>query len=493
MAINRLIGAHALLEKMKKNIILGVLLVFFTAILQAQSGKKWTLKECVDYALLNNISIKQADLSNKTADVDKLSARAAFLPTVNAQSSHSWNIGLNQNITTGLLENQTTQFTAAGINANIVLYSGLQNVNRLRRSNLSLLSSQYQMTKMKDDVSLNVANAFLQILFNKEALKVQNKQLQNNEKQLQRSQELVGAGSIPRGDLLDLQANIAANKQAILIAENVLFLSKLSLAQLLQLADFQNFDVIETDYMVMESPTMKLSPAAILEKAKQQRMELKIAKTNLDIAEKDVVIARGAYQPTLSGFYSMNTRASDNQRFVGFTPNIANPNSAIGFVQGSNQLVLQPNVSPVLGNALPIFTQFGDNKGQSFGLSLNVPILNGLAARTNLQRAKINVERNQIALSQEELTLERNVYTSFADAQAALKTYESAQIALSARKLAFEFAQDRFNVGMMNAFDINQAQTLYVNAQSEVVRTKFDYIFKTKVVEFYFGIPITQN
>lgn len=477
---------------MKKNIRISLVLLFFTFFMQAQSSKKWTLKECVDYAMLNNISIKQTDLGNKSASVDIMTSRAAFLPSINAQSSHSWNIGLNQNITTGLLENQTTQFTAAGLSANITLYNGLQNVNRLRRSNLALLSSQYQLTKMKDDISLNIANSFLQILFNKEALKVQKAQLQNNQNQLKRSQELANAGSIPRGDLLDLEANIAANKQSIVAAENILFLSKLSLAQLLQLPDFQNFDVVEQDYLVMESETMKLSPNVILEKARKERVELKIAKANLEVSEKDVVIARGAYQPTISGFYNVNARASDNQRFVGVEPNAVNPNSTIGFVQGTNQLVLQPNFSRVFANPLPIIRQFDINKGQAFGLALNVPILNGLNARATLQRAKIAVEQSQIALSQEELTLERNIFTSFADAQAALKTYESAQAALAARKLAYDFAKDRFDVGMMNAFDINQAQTLYVNAQSEVIRTKFDYIFKTKVVEFYFGIPITQ-
>lgn len=477
---------------MKKNIRITLVLLFFTFFMQAQSSKKWTLKECVDYAMLNNISIKQTDLGNKSAAVDIMTSRAAFLPSINAQSSHSWNIGLNQNITTGLLENQTTQFTAAGLSANIVLYNGLQNVNRLRRSNLALLSSQYQLTKMRDDISLNIANSFLQILFNKEALKVQNAQLQNNQNQLKRSQELVNAGSIPRGDLLDLEANIAANKQSIVAAENILFLSKLSLAQLLQLPNFQNFDVVEQDYLVMESETMKLSPNVILEKARKERVEIKIAQANLEVSQKDVIIARGAYQPTISGFYNVNARASDNQRFVGVEPNAVNPNSTIGFVQGTNQLVLQPNFSRVFANPLPILRQFEINKGQAFGLALNVPILNGLNARANVQRAKIAVERSQIALSQEELTLERNIFTSFADAQAALKTYESAQAALAARKLAYDFAKDRFDVGMMNAFDINQAQTLYVNAQSEVIRTKFDYIFKTKVVEFYFGIPITQ-
>lgn len=461
--------------------------------LQAQLGKKWTLKECVEFAVANNISIKQTALDSKTAAVEKNAAFGAFLPNINGQTSHSWNIGLNQNITTGLLENQTTQFTSAGLSANVTLYNGLQNINKLRRSNLSILSAQYQLSKMKDDVSLNVANAFLQILFNKENLKVQQNQLKNNQKQLERSQELVRAGSIPRGDLLDLTATVAANGQAIVIAENVLFLSKLSLAQLLQLPDFQSFDTIDSDYAVTQSPTMLQSPTAIYEKAKAERVELKIAKTNLEIAEKDVKIAHGGYQPILSGFYSFNTRASDNARIVGFQQSTTNPTSVIGFVQGTNQQVLQPNFAPVLGGALPIFDQFSANKGNNFGLQLNIPILNGFAAKNAVSRAKINVERSQIALSQQELTLERNVFTAFADAKGSLKSYESSVVALESRSQAYQYAKERFDVGLLNAFDLNQAQTLFVNAQSEVVRTKYDYIFKTKVVEFYFGIPIIQN
>ena len=127
--------------------------------------KKWTLQECVEYALKNNISIKQSELDTKLADIDKKLAVGNFLPNLNAGGSHSWNIGLNQNITTGLLENQTTQFTAAGLNSNIDVYNGMQNQNRLRRANLSIIATKYQLSKMKDDISLNIANAFLQILF----------------------------------------------------------------------------------------------------------------------------------------------------------------------------------------------------------------------------------------------------------------------------------------------------------------------------------------
>ena len=127
----------------------------------AAQVKKWTIKECVDYALENNISVQQSILDTQVSNIDKKDAFGNFLPTIEANGSHSWNIGLNQNITTGLLENQTTQFTSAGLTSNIVIYNGLQNQNRLRRANLSIIASQYQLTKMRDDISLNVANAFL--------------------------------------------------------------------------------------------------------------------------------------------------------------------------------------------------------------------------------------------------------------------------------------------------------------------------------------------
>ena len=329
---------------------------------QAQS-KKWTLEECVNYAIKNNISIKQSQLDAKSAAIDKSSAIGGFLPSLNINGSHSWNIGLNQNITTGLLENQTTQFTASGINSNVDVYNGMQNQNRLRRANLTLLASSYQLSKMQDDVSLNIANAFLQILFNKENLKVQKEQLSNNEKQLLRSQELVNAGVVPRGDLLDIKATVASNNQAIVIAQNALLISKLSLAQLLQLENFQDFDIVDANYPVTESATLLQTPATIYAKAKEERVELKIAKTNLEIAERDVKIAKGAYQPSIQGFYSFSTRAAYSDRLV--------------FDAAGN-----PSFQPPFS----VLKQFDLNKGHSFGFQMNIPLLNGFATKNNVAR-----------------------------------------------------------------------------------------------------------
>jgi outer membrane protein len=455
--------------------------------------KKWTLEECVTYALQNNISLKLSALDIQSSTIEKNSAYGNFLPRVNADASHAWNIGLNQNITTGLLENQTTQFTSAGLNANVVIYNGLQNQNRLRRSNMAIIASQYQLSKMKDDISLNVANAFLQILFNKENIKVLTEQLENDKKQQIRTQELINAGTIPRGDLNDINATIASDNQRIVTAQNQFMISKLSLAQLLQLKDFQTFDIEDENYPVTVSEVMFQSPEAIFNKAKENRNEIKIAKVNLDIAQKDIEIAKGDYQPTVNGFYSFNTRVSYADQFVGLEPNTANPTSPVGFLPSTGESVLQPNFSPVLGKPDAFFDQLKNNKGQNFGLQLQIPIFNGLTVRNNVERSKVALERNKIALSQTELDLERSVYTAFADANGAFKTFEASMATLDARELAFGYAKERFAVGMMNTFDYNQAQLLYATAKSDALRAKYDYIFRTKIVEFYFGIPIIKK
>jgi len=451
-----------------KSILIFTLLLGISATAQI---KKWTIQECVEYALKNNISIKQSELDVKATAVDKQLAFGNFLPSLNAGASHSWNIGLNQNITTGLLENQTTQFTSASLNSNVAIYNGLQNQNRLRRAKMSQLASQYQLTKMQDDVSLFVANAYLDILFNKENLKVQQSQLANDEKQLIRSQELVDAGVVPRGDLLDMKATVAADKQKVVVAENSLLISRLSLAQLLALEDFQNFDIADVDMEAKPSAVMAQSPEAIVQKANEVRVEIKIAQANLDLAQRDIKIARGALQPSLTGFYSFSTRASYSDRIVG----------------------IDTNGNPILAAPLPLFDQFSNNKGHNFGLQLSIPIFNGFSAKGNIDRSKINYQKSKNAFDQAKLDLESNVYKAITDAKGALKTYETSITTLEARQEAFNYAKEKYAVGMMNAFDFNQSQTLYINSQSDVIRAKYDYIFKMKVVELYFGIPIIQK
>jgi outer membrane protein len=246
-------------------------------------------------------------------------------------------------------------------------------------------------------------------------------------------------------------------------------LSKLSLAQLLQIEDFQNFDISEDDMPTMLSTILNETPEAIIAKAKENRTELKIAETNVALAEKDISIAKGSYLPSLSAFYGFNTRASNSNGF---------------------EIV---NGQPIVISPKPLFDQFSTNKGQNFGLSLNIPIFNGFAIRNNVARTKIALEKSQLAKNQQELDVERNVFTAYTDTKAAKESYEAALQIVKARELAMQYAKDRYEIGMMNVFDYNQSQVAFVNAQSEVLRTKYDYIFRIKILEFYFGIPLIEK
>ena len=440
---------------MKKIIIIFFL---FSGIASQAQVKKWTLQECVAYALENNISVKQSELDLKTAEINKKDAVGNFLPTLNASSSYSWNIGLTQNPTTFDAVTATSNTLSGNINSNITIYDGLRNLNQLYRSRLEIVASQYQLDKMKDDISLLVANSFLQILFNKEQLKVLQAQQAVSQQQLERTQNLVDAGSLPRGDLLEVQATIASQEQQIVNAENAIVLSKISLAQTLLIKDYQNFDTADIDYEVPVTNILNETPATIIAKAKEERYEIKIAEANSKIADYNLKISKGALQPTLSGFYSF----------------------------GSNYFTSE------LFDTESFQSQISDNKRHNFGLQLSIPIFNGFSASNNVGRNRVNFERAKFQLEQANLDLETNVYQAFNDAQGAMKAYEAAQKTLTARQEAYNYSQERYNVGLLNAFDFSQSQNQLEAAQSEVIRTKYDYIFKLKVLEFYFGIPISE-
>jgi outer membrane protein len=419
--------------------------------------------------LENNISIQQSELDVQLSELNKKDAMGNFLPTLNASGNHSWNIGLNQNITTGLLENLTTQFTSLGLSSNVTIYNGLRNMNQLHRSNLEILASQYRLSDMKDDISLLIANSFLQILFNKEQLKIQKAQYEITNQDLKRTEELVEAGVLPRGDALELKAT-------------------------LRIDDYQIFDTMDVEYDVPLTTILEESPKVILEKAKERRYDLRIADANVKLAEYDLKLAKGNLQPSLSGFYRYNTRASYSDRVLGVERTPDGTNTAIGFVEATGQTVLSPNFTTdrIIGGPDDILSQFSLNDGHNFGVSLNIPILNGFSAKNNVQRNMVNLERTKNQYDQTQLDLETEVYQAMNDARGALTAYEAALKTEEARREAFNYAKERYNIGLSNSFDFSQSQARYEQSQSEVVRTKYDYIFKLKVLEFYFGIPITD-
>ena len=465
--------------------------ITFTALIFCVSfymqGQTLTLQECVELALEKNITIKQSELDIANAELDKSNAFGNFLPNINAQTSHSWNIGLNQNITTGLLENLTTQFSSLGVNMGVDVYNGLQNVKRLHRANLAIIAQQYNLADITDDTALLVANSYLQVMFNREQLGVQESQFAVSLKELERTKILIEAGVLTTRDIFELDATIASQQQSVVQAQNNLRLTKINLAQLLLITDYENFDIAVEAFDVPFPQILDETPKAIFEKALSDRNDIKLSLTNLEISKTDVEIAKTSLQPSLSAFYSYSTRISYSDRLTGTGVFNQFP---IGTVAATGQeVVTQVEQRGVIGPS-SFVDQLQTNDGHNFGIQLSIPILNGFSAKNNVKRSKVNLMRFENQFEQQKLGLESTVNQAYNDAKGAFNFYKAAQKTVIARNDAYQDATKRFDAGVMNSFEFTQIKQRYEASVSDELRAKFDYVFKLKVLEFYFGLKL---
>ena len=415
--------------------------------------KRWELEECIERAIKKNISIKQSGLDLEDSKNYKKEALFSFSPKINLGGSHVWNYGLSQNIVTGFLDKTENQSSSLNISANIDIYKGMLNFKRFQASNLSIQSNEYRLKNIKEDIALLVANSYLQILFNKENLGIKNSQLNIATQELNIAEEKLKNGIIPKGELYELEASVAMAEQSLVVAENNYRLSKISLANLLLIPKTEVFKISDKEYKIPSSDILNISPKEIYNKAINYRNEIKLAETNLLIARKNIEISKSSFQPSIIGFYSYDSR----------------------FLSQSN---------------LSIEEQIELNAGNSFGLQLSIPIFNGWRNNVDVKQKKIAVLKSINNLNQAKLDLENTINEALNDAKGSYKTYEAAKKTLIARETAFKYAQDRFDIGAINTFNFLQAQERYTTAQSEVVKTKYDYIFKVKILEFYMSNSI---
>ncbi len=471
-------------------------ILFILTIFSVQSqGKKWTLKECVEYALERNISIKQSELDLKAIDADKLAALGNFLPTFNAGANLAENTGLSFNPTTNQPETITFLSATGNINVGYTIFDGLRNIRQAQRAEIAQLASQYRLSKMVDDISLFVANSYLQVILFKANLEVLESQNEVTKQQIKQTQELVDGGVLPQGDLLDILATDANEVQDIVTARNNIQISLISLAQLLLIKDFENFDIEDEGYDIVNVDIANKSVDDIIDSAKENRSEIKIEEQNVQLALKDLQLTKAAYLPRLTAFFGYNTRYTNATSFSQVVdPDNPTETRQIGVVEATGQAVVSqfPNLNTIEVAPESFWDQLYLNDGIAYGLSLNIPILNGFSTRSNVLRSKVNLERAKYQLEQAELDLVSNIYQAFVDAEGSLKAYDAALKALEAQELAFEYAKERFDVGIINALDFSQSKIRYDNAIINSNRAKYDYIFKLKVLELYFGIPATE-
>jgi outer membrane protein len=438
------------------------MVLLFTGVVSAQM-RKWTLEECVTYAVDNNLTIEQFELDLENARIDKSDAIGSLLPNLNAQTSTSGSTGLILDPTTNGFVSATIFSASSNFTSSVTLFDGLRNIHRLNRAKLNALANQYRLDNLVDDIRLNVANAYLLVLSNKEALKVSRAQYAVTQEDLNRTKELVDSGVVPRGDLLEIEATAANQEQQIVNGQNQVLLSRISLAQLLQITDYENFDISDEQFNVPPADILNYSPKVIFDKALSFRNDIKFSQSNVELAEKDLQIAKGAVYPTVGAFFNYNTRYSDQTR------------------------------DPFTGEKIAFKDQLWINDGISYGAQLNIPIFNGFSTRNNIKRSQISVDKARLQLEQDKLDLETTINQAYVDVENNAKLYEAAQKTLEARRLAYDYTKERFDVGLMNAFDFSQAQARVDNAEAEVIRSKYNYIFRIKVLEFFYGLPIVLN
>jgi len=424
--------------------------------LSAQDTKVWTLRECVDYAIENNISVKQSELDKKISEEDVKIAKWNFAPDLNASASQNFNFGSSIGVS-GARIPADFRSNNLGINSSINLFDGFANLHTLSRAKIGLEVNDAAILKMKNDIALNVVNSYLQILFAKEQLKVAESQLTISGLEVRRIKELVEVGVLAQGELLNVKSALANDNQKLIVAQNSLTIAELRLSQLLQL-ETMSIEIQDVNVDIQNQSILGNGAEAIYNKANESFPEIKLAELNILSAEKGVKIAKANFSPSLTASFGLNTAYQHRQGSTDFTP-----------FQFSDQI--------------------DDNLGKSIRFSLNIPISNRYQFRSNVNKSKINYQKIQYNLESEQLRLRETIQTAYTDALASSKSYDAATTSLAAQQKAFDYSQERFKAGAINYFDFNQTKNNLVNAQSQLIQSKYDYMFKLKVLEFYFGVP----
>ncbi len=453
---------------MKKFLIyISLLLVIFSWSANSiySQEKLWTLQECVQYAIDNNIQIKQQVLQTMYQENTLEQSKLNLLPTINGQATHNYSFGRALDETTyEFTDNQNIQSNSFYAGGSLNLFNGLQNYNTIRKNKYQLMASEQDLQSIKDNISLNIALAYLQILLNRELVTTTDNQLQITRQQIEKTKKMFEAGSVAKGNLLQIEAQAASEELQLINLSNQLDISYLTLTQMLELETPEGFRITVPQISIDTNTVITGNIDEIFEQAQGLRPEIKSAELNLNASEIDLKIAKGGRSPRLSMTHSFSTRYSD--------------------------VALKPS------DPLETYTfseQLNDNINYGVGFSLNIPILNGWQVNTNIANSKISIDNYRYALESEKKNLYKTIQQAFADAVAALKKYGASIKAVASMEESFRYTEQKFDVGMITPVDYNAAKTQLLNAQSDMSQAKYEFIFKTKVLDFYKGLPLNLN
>lgn len=451
--------------------------------------KVWTLEDCIDYAMDNNLDIKKQIQMVQSNKATLLQSGLSALPSLNASATNVWNMGKTIDQYTNDWASSNVLSNNFSLSTNLTLFSGLEKVNTFRQNQIDLLASKYDLDVIKDNISLSVAGYYLDILFNYELLDVARSQLATTREQVDRMTKMVEAGSAAKGDLLNIEAQRAAEELTVIEAENRLAISLLTLQQLIDLPVSKDFAIEQPQLKMIQPPAGMINSDYIYEQALNNRPEIKSSELKMKSAEKGISIARSGLSPILSFGGTWSTGYSGAAREIDNSVDPVINLVPIGITQFSMDTVMGFN---------PEYTYrkicFGDqlvnNENKSLGFHLSIPIFNGWQVRNAISQAKIQRNIAELTLESQKRDLRKTIEQAWADAAASLKKYRSSSDKVTAQTESFSYTTQKFDVGMVTSYDYNNSKKELTVAESQQLQAKYDYIFKITILDFYMGNPI---
>lgn len=420
----------------------------------------YDLQTAVNIALENNLTLKRSELNQLGNEATVLQNKGARLPTLSTGASTGFRWGRSVNPVTNLFETARIGNVNLSANSSVTLFAGSRISNNLTQSKLDLEAGVFNIEATKNNITLNIINLFVNVVFNREQVNIAESQLTTSKDQLDQTTKLVAAGSLPLADKLDLQAQNATNELEVINAKNSLRISKLNLAQAMQIPFTEDFQVVEPEFIINDGLMASENPSDIFDTAVEIMPEIKLAKVNVESAEYGVKIARGSFLPT-----------------VGIGGNIFS-----NYVDRS------------FGSEPPSFgTQIQDNLSQSLNLNLSIPIFSQFNNMASVQRARVQKQISEVAEVEAKNTLRQDIESAYNSALSAQQSYEANLVRLDAVQESFRIAQQRLDVGAINSVDYQVAQNNLFNTQADLLNAKYTYIFRVKVLDFYLGNPINLN
>jgi len=464
--LNLMIKINNPAMKLKRIILLPWLcgMLIFTA--RAQDA--WSLERCINYALENNIQYKREKLRAETTSNLFLNAKMDLLPNANGFANASQNWGTTFSYDKLQYVDQNNLDGNFGLRLQMDVFRGFEKINAISQYKYNLLSNMQDVEKMEDNITLEIVASYLQILLNQELYKLALNQLDVTSQQVVRTGKLVEVGNQPRGKLLEMQAQEALEKSNLTAARNDLALSYLTLTQLLFLDSAGGFQVeVPADLMLDETSVLQ-QPAVIYDQALTIMPGIRSAEYMLKSEEKYLASMRGRRYPYVTA------------QFLGYTR--------------FNELAVHPTLYDNDPNndifEYPYTDQIADFRYKQFTFSLVVPLFNNWYTNTQISNAKVSVSDARLGLDQARLDLYRIIQQAHANALAALENFRSRQEAVMSQQEAFDYAEQKFEVGLVSSVDYNIAKNNLTRAQSDLLQSKYQFLFRSKILDFYSGKPI---